>query len=117
MQELIELESRGWSALTTEGGAGRRFYASVLREDALMILPGDLQLKGRAAILETISDKSWDSFLLDGMHALRLGSDAIMLVYKATAQRAGSPPYAALIGSTYVNTGVWHLVVHQQTPI
>lgn len=46
MHELVELEQQGWRSLATEGDAARRFYASVLRADAVMLLPGGYESKG-----------------------------------------------------------------------
>jgi uncharacterized DUF497 family protein len=36
MQELIDLEERGWQALSSEGEAGKSFYSSVLHNDAVI---------------------------------------------------------------------------------
>ena len=116
MHEIVELEERGWRALATEGNAGRTFYASVLREDAVMLLPGGLFIQGREPILESLGVQPWESFRIEGAQVLRLTDGAATLVYKVTAQRKGSPPYIARISSTYVREQDWKLVVHQQTP-
>jgi hypothetical protein len=49
---------------------------------------------------------------------LALGEDAAALIYKVTAQRAGSESYTALVSSTYVRHGqTWQMALHQQTPV
>jgi hypothetical protein len=116
MHELIELEEQGWRALSTEGDAGNKFYASVLREDAVMLFPGGMRILGRERILESLGAQPWDSFHLENPVVIPLAPDAATLVYTAKAQRKGSEAYVALISSTYVRDRAWQLVVHQQTP-
>lgn len=116
MHELIELEERGWRALSTEGDAGKKFYASVLREDAVMLFPGGMRIVGRERILESLGTQPWDSFQIENPAVIPLANNVATLVYTAKAQRKGSEPYVALISSTYVHDGAWQLVVHQQTP-
>lgn len=116
MHELVELEQQGWRSLATEGDAARRFYASVLRADAVMPLPGGLRIEGREAILASLGSQPWASFQIENAQVIQLASDAAAVVYKATAQRDGGQPYVALICSTYVRDPDWKLVVHQQTP-
>jgi len=117
MKELIELERQGWHALATPGDAGRRFYSSILREDATMIFPGGMRIEGREPILQSLDTQPWTSFQIEDPRVVSLTSGAVTLVYKATAQRQGSQPYVALIASTYVRDPDWKLVVHQQTPV
>jgi hypothetical protein len=47
MDELVELERQGWEALSSDGDAGQRFYASILRHDAVMLFPGGMRIVGR----------------------------------------------------------------------
>jgi hypothetical protein len=117
MQELLELEERGWHALATKGNAGQVFYASILRDDAVMLFPGGLRIEGRERILESLGSQPWDSFRIEDAQVLPLTSSAAAVVYKVTAQREGSEPYVALLCSTYVRATDWKLVVHQQTPV
>lgn len=117
MQELLELEEQGWRALATKGNAGQAFYASILREDAVMLFPGGLRIEGRERILESLGAQPWDSNRIEDAKVLPLTSSAAAVVYKVTAQREGSEPYVALICSTYVRDTDWKLVVHQQTPV
>lgn len=116
MHELIEMEEQGWRALSTPGDAGKEFYASVLREDAVMLLPGGMRIDGRERILQSLGAQPWDSFRIDNPQVISLSSNAATLVYSATARRKGSAPYVTLISSTYVRDHTWQLVVHQQTP-
>ncbi|GFE78481.1 hypothetical protein GCM10011487_04810 [Steroidobacter agaridevorans] len=116
MHELIDLEEQGWRALSSAGDAGKKFYASVLREDAVMLFPGGMRIAGRERILESLGTQPWDSFQIENPTVIPLASNAAALVYTAKAQRKGSEPYVALISSTYVHDRTWQLVVHQQTP-
>jgi hypothetical protein len=60
----------------------------------------------------------WATFLIEEPRMLRLGPDCASLVYRATAQREGSPRHQALMTSTYVRrSGTWKLALHQQTPL
>ena len=117
MRELIELEEQGWRALSSAGDAGRKFYAAVLREDAVMLFPGGMRIEGRERILESLGAQPWESFRLEDPKVLQLSAEAATVIYKVTARRKDSEPYTALISSTYVRGTTWQLVVHQQTPI
>lgn len=117
MQALLDLEEQGWRALATAGDTGRKFYASVLREDAVMLLPGGMRIEGRERILESLGAQPWETFKLENLNVLALTADAAVVVYKATARRKGSEAYTALISSTYVRGANWQLVLHQQTSI
>jgi hypothetical protein len=117
LNELVELEEQGWLALSTEGDAGKRFYASVLRNDALMLFPGGIRIEGRENILQSLGSQPWESYQIEDAQVFWLTTDVATLVYKATAQRKGRPPYLALISSTYVWDSGWKLVVHQHTPM
>jgi hypothetical protein len=115
MHELIDLEEQGWRALSAAGDAGRAFYASVLREDAVMLFPGGMRIEGRASILESLGTPPWESFSIERPQVIQLATNATALIYKVTAQRKGSPPYVALVSSTYARAETWQLVLHQQT--
>jgi hypothetical protein len=44
--------------------------------------------------------------------------DTALLIYRATAQRAGQPQYEAWITSGYVGSdGGWQMALHQQSPV
>lgn len=116
MQELIDLEQRGWRSLATPGDAGKEFYSSILSDDAVMLFPGGMQLLGRDRILESLAAQPWDSYRLENFVVVQLNNTAATVTYNSVAQRKGSEPYAALISSTYVLEDSWKLVVHQQSP-
>jgi hypothetical protein len=116
MDEIVELEKQGWHALSTEGDAGKRFYASVLRKDAVMLFPGGIRIQGRENILQSLGSQPWESFQIENAQVFWLTTNATTLVYKATAQR-WNQPYIALISSTYVRDPDWKLVIHQHTPV
>lgn len=116
MQELVQLEERGWRALATEGDLGRAFYGSILREDTVMLLPGGLRIDTRDRILESLGSQPWESFRMEGTSVIRLTDSAATVVYKVTAHRKDSLPYVALISSSYARDPDWKLVAHQQTP-
>lgn len=117
-QTLIELEEQGWQALSSAGDAGQRFYDSILREDAVMVFPGGLRLSDKQDILASLAAQPWQSFQIEDAQTLDLTENAGVVVYKVTARRAGSAPYAALISSTYVHEdGAWRLALHHQTPV
>ncbi len=118
MQDLIELEEQGWQALSSEGEASKKFYSSVLRDDAIMLFPGGMLVDGKEKILGSLDTQPWKSFQIEELQVISLSENAAVLVYKVTAQREGSDPYVALITSTYVlSDGRWKLVLHQQTPV
>lgn len=118
MQNLIELEKEGWNALSTEGDAGRKFYNSILRDDAIMVFPGGMLLVGKENILDSLAAQPWESFQIENPQVISLSENSVVLIYKVTAKRENSDPYEALISSTYAKRdGEWKLVHHQQTPV
>lgn len=116
MKELIELEQQGWEALSKGGDAGKRFYASILRKDAVMLFPGGMRIEGREQILNTLDTQPWQSFRIEEAAIVALGENVASLLYKVTAKRKENPPFVALISSTYAREQEWKLVIHQQTP-
>ena len=118
MQQLLDLETQGWQALSTSGSAAVSFYESVLHEQAVMLFPGDLVIEGKEKILQSFGQQPWKSFLIETHRTVALGDAAAVLIYRITAQREGDDIYAALISSTYVHDADgWKLMVHQQTPV
>ena len=115
--ELIDLERRGWDALSSGGAAATRFYGDVLAERFVFLLPGPAVIDDRAALLESLGGSPWTSYELADERVVPLGPDAAVVAYRATAVREGAR-YEALMASTYVREGgVWRLAVHQQTPL
>lgn len=118
MQDLVDLEKQGWQALSSEGAASQEFYSSVLRDDAVMLLPGGMFIDGKENILKSLAAQPWTSFQIEDPRVISLSESVGVLVYRVTAQRDGSTPYVALINSTYeLSDGMWKLALHQQTPV
>lgn len=115
MDELIELEQRGWEALTGHGGA--EFYDRLMSQDAVMVFAsGSLD---RAASIDAIRNADpWQEFHLESATVIRPAPNVGVVVYRATAKRAGAAEYRAWMSSTYVRQGDagWRLVLHQQSP-
>ena len=118
MQDLIELEKKGWQALSTGQEAGQAFYVPLLADGAVMLFPGGMLLSGKDEILASIAAQPWTSCSLEGTRVLPLAEKAAAVIYRATAQREGSAPYVALVSTVYVGgAGRWKLALHQQTPL
>lgn len=114
--ELIALERRGWEALATEGAA-TAFFDEVLADEVLFVLPGDLVLDDRDAVLQSMSGPPWSSFELSDERVVMLAPNAALVTYRASAERDGAT-YRALLASAYRREdGRWRLVAHQQTPV
>lgn len=116
MKKLIELEQQRWEALSQTGDAGKRYYESILREDAVMLFPGGIRIEVRERILQSLGSQPWDTFQIEDAEIISLGTAAATLVYKVTAQRKGSQPYVALVSNTYSGGQELKRVIHQQTP-
>ncbi|GIG68362.1 nuclear transport factor 2 family protein [Phytomonospora endophytica] len=115
-EELIELERRGWAALSTDADTAASFYRELLTDDALMLFPGGLRLHGKPAILATLDTPPWDSHALTEVAVTRPGDDVGVVSYVVGAVRGGKP-YAALVSSHYIRTTEgWRLYFHQHTP-
>ena len=115
--ELIELEERGWRALASDPRTASEFYEQILDDTVVMLLPGGMRLTDRAAIVASMGGQPWASYRLEEPRVHRLTDAAAVVTYGVVAQRDGSPPYSALMTSTYVRRDDgWKLAVHQQTP-
>ena len=118
MQDLIDLEEQGWQALSTDVEASKKFYSSILRDDAVMLFPGGMIIEGKKKILQSLDAQPLKSFQIEEPRVISLSESAEVLVYRVIAQREGSEPYVALINSTFeLSDGMWKLVLHQQTPV
>jgi hypothetical protein len=114
--ELIDLETEGWRALSADGAAAAEFYGRVLDDAVVMLLPGAMRLDDRDVILESMRGAPWTSFALEDPQVVALGADGAVVVYGVVALRGGSE-YSALVSSAYRRRhGVWRLALHQQTP-
>jgi hypothetical protein len=113
--ELIELENRGWQALSTDGAAGT-FYGEILDEEPIMLLPGGMVLTDRAEMVDAMSGQPWASFRLEDPRVRMLTDDSGIVAYGVVAQRSDGPEYTALMSSVYVRRPAgWRLAFHQQT--
>jgi ketosteroid isomerase-like protein len=118
LDELLELEMRGWRALSSDGAVAREFYGGLLSDDAVMLFPGGMVLEGKEAILASLDAQPWSTFEIEDPRVVELGDAAAVLAYEVTAQRQGASAYGALVGSAYRRRdGAWYLTFHQQTPI
>lgn len=95
------------------------FYAKVLADDALMVLPAPAGMLDRTATIASIrSAPRWQRVAFEDQRTLHPTPDMAVLAYIAEARRDdGDGPYRARCSSTYAHTrGRWHLVLHHQTP-
>jgi hypothetical protein len=116
-EELLELERRTWSALTSERDAAQ-FYDRVLSQDLVMVLPG--MVLDRAEAMESwLGSVPWRDFEIEDARSMPLGADVALLTYRATARSVeGAASYRALCTSVYrMVDGRWWLVFQQQTPL
>ena len=114
--ELIDLETEGWRALSTEGAAATEFYRGLLDKSVVMLLPGGMRLADRDVILESMSGAPWTSFEMEDPQVVDLGGEGAVVVYGVVAVREGAE-YSAFVSSAYVQRdGAWRLAFHQQTP-
>ncbi len=117
VDELVDMEEQGWRALATDPRTATEFYEQVLDDDVVMLLPGGLRMTDRATVVASMGGAPWASYRLEEPRVHALGADAAVVTYGVVAQRDGSPPYSALISSSYVRrAGGWRLAIHQQTP-
>lgn len=114
-EDLVALERAGWDALCSPRGADH--YREHLADGALMAFP--FGVLDRAQALEAIaSAPPWSQYAMTGARVVRLGEDAAVVVYSVTAQRTGSPPFTAVLSSTFVRSAPhWRLAFHQQSPV
>jgi hypothetical protein len=108
-EELLEIEHR-------LGGGGKREYGELLRDDAVVVIPGQSLDKGQT--VEAIDREApWDEFEISDERVMALGDDGAVLSYHWSSRR-GEVSYEALMSSVYVReNGDWKLALHQQTPL
>jgi ketosteroid isomerase-like protein len=115
MDELVDLEQRGWEAL--RGNRGAAFYDELMADDAVMVFP--MGVLDRQESLQAIRDASpWVTYRLESEAVVRPSPDVGIVVYHAVARRQGADEYRAWMTSTYVRepSGRWRLALHQQSP-
>lgn len=117
LDRLLALERRGWDALCrSEGGS---FYGDIMTPEAVMVLVNGMVLD-RPTIAETLNDSPpWSSYSIEEVRCIPAGETSAVLVYKATASRAGgAQPFVALMASHYsLVNGEPALSLYQQTTI
>ncbi|MBW4647782.1 MAG: nuclear transport factor 2 family protein [Kastovskya adunca ATA6-11-RM4] len=118
MQDLINLEEQGWKILSTRRDLAIEFFEELLIDEAVMVFPGGMMMRGKQNILAVIDSQPWKSFQIEEQQVISLSLNVAAIVYKVTAQREGSDSYIALISSVYtLHEGQWKLTLHQQTPV
>jgi hypothetical protein len=118
-EELFQLEEQGWQALSSDRDNAVKFYDTVLTNDAIMVFPGGLWIRGKEAILDSIREaEPWLAYELDDLQILDLSADTRGVVYRASAKRIGGAEYKALMSSLYIRQdGKWKMAFHQQSPV
>ena len=116
MKKIMDLEKRGWSALSMEGNAAVDFYHSLLLDDAVFLFPGGLRIEGKEDILESFVGKPWISYEIEDPKVSKLAENISVLTYRVNAKREGEDVYQAWISSIYILVGGdWKLGYHQHT--
>ncbi|TQM32278.1 nuclear transport factor 2 family protein [Nocardia bhagyanarayanae] len=115
LDELLDLESRGWDALCASTGAD--FYGALMTDDALMILANGMVLD-RDGVVESLRHAPpWRTYEIQNPRLVRVGSDATALVYVGIAYREGTDPaFRGVMSSVYARTSDgWRMTCYQQT--
>lgn len=112
---LVDLEHKGWQALSGDNGA--EFFDAFMADEAMMVLP--MGVLDRDACIEAIAAAPpWSTYELSDIQVVVLTEESAMVVYEATAQRDGQPPYRAIMSTVYVlSDDEWLIAFHQQTPL
>lgn len=114
--DLLDLEKRGWRALSDNPDTADAFYREVLDDDVTMLLPGGLRITDRDRALRAMSGAPWDGFVLEEVDAALPRTGVGLVTYGVVARR-GALRYSAWVCSVYVKrVEGWRLVLHQQTP-
>lgn len=109
--DLWLLEERFWRGDTT-------FFDAHLIDEAVMVFPAPLGTMDREKTLASLEEGGrWENVELNGKRLFRPSASVAILLYAATAMRAGQSPYGAQCMSVYCKDGnFWKLAAHQQTP-
>lgn len=110
--ELVALERGFWDA----AGDGS-FYTRNMAVDGRCLFP-EGTLDRDACIAAADEATPWTTVAMSALEVHMPQDGVAVLTYDVRAERAGQPPYHALVGSTYVraDSGRWLLLTHQQTP-
>ena len=117
VDDLLELERRGWDALCRADGGS--FYGRIMTPDAVMVLVNGMILDVQAVVESLNASPPWASYSIDDVRLVPTGDASAALLYRATAVRAGQDePFVALMTSHYrLVDGEPALTLYQQTPI
>jgi hypothetical protein len=116
LHELLEIETEGWRALSSDRHVAEDFFGRLLSDDAAMVFPG-MVLEGKDAILRSLGAQPWKTFEIHEARVVPAGGTAAVLAYRVAATREGLKEYRALISSVYVReNGSWVLAFHQHSP-
>ena len=107
--EAWELEQRFWMG-------GLEFYERHLDPDCLMAFPTIGVMRAAEIFASLKGAARWMSVDMTERAMTRPSEAILVLAYRATGHRKGSPPYSAVCTSTYRAVGsVWKLIQHQQS--
>ncbi len=116
MDDLVELERRGWESLCD--GTGAEFYGDLMTEDGTMVLAGGMVMS-RGQVIESLRGApSWEAYDIDEPRTVEVGEDSTALVYTGTGYRDGRKAFTGVMTSVYVrDDDRWRLALYQQTPL
>ncbi|MEU2255068.1 nuclear transport factor 2 family protein [Nocardia xishanensis] len=115
LDELLDLEGRGWDALCASSGAD--FYGALMTDDALMVLANGMVLD-RAGVVDSLRHAPpWRTYEIQDPRLVHVGPAAAALIYVAVAYREGTTPaFRGVMSSVYLRTpDGWRLTCYQQT--
>lgn len=114
LEELLALEQRGADSMVA--GTAAEFYADVLTEDAVLVVPG--MILDRATFISSMNrEPDMRELRIEDPRVVELGAGAAVLLYRAVASLPDGGGWTSFMNSTYVRTdGGWKLAYHQQTP-
>lgn len=117
LDELLNLEHRGWKSLCD--GTGADFYARIMTGDAVMVLAHG-QVFDRRAVIDSLNEAPpWRTYEIADERLVTLSDHHAILVYTGRAYREeDEPAFTALMSSVYTRAdGTWRLALYQQTPV
>jgi len=117
IEELLELEHRGWQSLCD--GTGADFYGRIMTGEGVMVLAHG-QVFDRQQVIDSLNEAPpWRVYEITDERLITLSDDHGILVYAGRAYRdANEPAFVALMSSVYTRQdGVWRLALYQQTPV
>ena len=117
LDELLDLEHRGWASLCDSTGAD--YYGRIMTTDGVMVLAHGQVLDRQAVIASLDAAPPWRTYDISDERLVVLGDDDAVLVYTGRGYREGDEPeFTALMSSVYTRRdGAWRLAFYQQTPV